>query len=92
LPEPREHRQRLGLPRRIFDVGRVVLDPRLDRMESGDPLQRLRCKSRFALRLRDFEEASAAMGPASDLDDVSCLLERTMATVRIRLQITFVPR
>jgi hypothetical protein len=50
------------LPRRVFDVGRVVFDPRLERIQAGNPLQRLRRKSRFALRLRDFEEMSTAMG------------------------------
>jgi hypothetical protein len=62
LPEPRKYRQGLGLPRRIFEIRCLVPDPRLDRIQSGDPLQRLRRKSRFALRLRDFEEVSAAMG------------------------------
>jgi hypothetical protein len=61
LPEPRKYRQRLGLPRRIFEIRCLVPDPRLDRVQAGNPLQRLRRKSRFALRLRDFEEASAAM-------------------------------
>src|SRR4051794_2106996 len=90
MPELCEHRQRIDLPRRIFEIRCLVPDPRLDRIQAGNPLQRLRRKSRFALRLRDFEEASTAMGPTSDLDYVSGFVECAMSTVRVRLQITFV--
>jgi hypothetical protein len=73
-----------------IDARRVLANSRFDRIQLGDPLQRVRSEPRFALCLGDFEEASAAMDPTPNLDDVAGFVEGAMATVRVRLQIAFV--
>jgi hypothetical protein len=78
------------LPGRKFDIWRLVFNPGLNCIQLGDLPQGLRREPRVLLSLGNLEEPSAAMSPASDLDDIASLVKRAVAAISVGLQIASV--